>query len=211
MVLGDCRQSSRPTGRLGGSVMNVLVLYSSTEGQTRKVAEWIASHVEAAGHQAALADMGAEGRGPSVPAFDTVIVAASVHQGYHQESAASFVTAHLAELEQKPSAFISLSLSAAMDGGQAEAQGYIDRFLETTGWRPRASLALAGAIRLSAYDYFERQVMKYIVMQKGVAHDLNVDYECTDWLALEKFVDSFLGLAARKGGADSGLRSGAPC
>lgn len=191
--------------------MNVLVLYSSTEGQTRKVAEWIASHVEAAGQQASLSDMGAEGRSPPIPAFDAVIVAASVHQGYHQESAASFVAAHLAELKQKPSAFISLSLSAALEGGQTEAQGYIDRFLEEAGWQPRARLPLAGAIRLSAYDYFERQVMKYIVMQKGVAHDLDVDYECTDWLALEGFVDTFLGLEPRKSSADDRVSSGAPC
>lgn len=187
--------------------MNVLVLYSSTEGQTRKVAERIVAQVQAAGHQAALYDMGSEHKVPSIPAFDAVICAASVHQGYHQESASSFVAAQRDLLKGKPSAFISVSLSAALEDGRAEAQGYVDRFLEATDWRPSATLLLAGAVRLSAYDYFERQVLKYIVMQRGVAHDLDVDYECTDWSALASFVDSFLGLAARKGAKDAGIGS----
>jgi menaquinone-dependent protoporphyrinogen oxidase len=176
--------------------MNILVLYSSTEGQTKKVAERVASHMQSAGHRAMLYNMGSDEKGPSIPAFDAVICAASVHQGYHQESAISFVAAQRDQLRSKPSAFISVSLSAALEGGQAEAQGYVDRFFETTGWKPSMALLLAGAVRLSDYDYFERQVMKYIVMQKGVAHDLDVDYECTDWSALESFVGSFLRLEA---------------
>jgi menaquinone-dependent protoporphyrinogen oxidase len=176
--------------------MNILVLYSSTEGQAKKVAERIASQVQSAGHRATVYNMGSEEKGPSIPAFDAVICAASVHQRYHQESAIGFVAAHRDQLRSKPSAFISVSLSAALEGGHVEAQGYVDRFLETTGWKPSMALLLAGAVRLSDYDYFERQVMKFIVMQKGIAHDLDVDYECTDWSALESFVGSFLRLEA---------------
>ncbi len=172
--------------------MNVLVLYSSTEGQTKKVAERVAAEVDAAGHSATTYDMGSEQKPPSVSAYDAVIVAASVHQGFHQESATNFVTAQANILNGKKSAFISVSLSAAMADGQAEAQSYVDRFVETTGWKPGASLLLAGAVRLSSYDYFERQVMKFIIAQKGIAHDLNVDYECTDWSELEAFVGAFL-------------------
>lgn len=172
--------------------MKVLILYASTEGQTRKVAEHIASDVQAAGHEAVVHDMGGEHRLPPVKTFDGVICAASVHQGYHQESAVNLITAQADSLNAMHSAFVSVSLSAAMADGRAEAQGYVDRFLSATGWKPNMTLLLAGAVRLSGYDYFERQVMKYIVLQRGVAHDLDVDYECTDWGALDGFVSAFL-------------------
>lgn len=172
--------------------MNVLVLYSSTEGQTKKIAERVAAQVVAAGQSATTYDMGSEQKPPSVAAYDAVIVAASVHQGFHQESATNFVAAQRDNLKTRQSAFISVSLSAAMADGKDEAQSYVDRFSEATGWKPNACLLAAGAVRLSSYDYFERQVMKYIIAQKGIAHDLDVDYECTDWPQLAAFVDAFL-------------------
>lgn len=186
--------------------MNVLVLYSSTEGQTKKVAERVAAQVKTAGHNADTYDMGSEQKAPALPAWDAVVVAASVHQGFHQESATNFVAAQAGALNLKKSAFISVSLSAAMEDGRAEAQGYVDRFLETTGWKPDVSLLLAGAVRLSSYDYFERQVMKYIIAQKGVAHDVAVDYECTDWTELETFIESFLDASPKKSAATAGER-----
>src|SRR5690606_1371751 len=140
--------------------MNILVLYASTEGQTRKVAERAAAHAASAGHEVTVCDLGSDRKVPSIPAYDAVIAAASVHQGYHQESAVNFLAAEAEDLNRKKSAFISVSLSAAMADGMAEAQSYVDRFLETTGWKPDACLLLAGAVRLSSYDYFERQVMK---------------------------------------------------
>jgi menaquinone-dependent protoporphyrinogen oxidase len=134
--------------------MNVLVLFSSTEGQTRKVAEHVALQAKSAGHGAVVYDMGSDRSIPSIDAFDTVVCAASVHQGYHQESAIDFVAAQAKALNAKKSAFISVSLSAAMEDGRAEAQAYVDRFLEATGWKPAECLLLGGAIRLSSYDYF---------------------------------------------------------
>jgi menaquinone-dependent protoporphyrinogen oxidase len=187
--------------------MNVLVLYSSTEGQTKKVAERAAAKIRAAGHAAETYDMGSEQKAPAISPYDAVIVAASVHQGFHQESATNFVAAQVGILKTKRTAFISVSLSAAMPDGEAEAQSYVDRFVEVTGWRPGACLLLAGAVRLSSYDYFERQVMKYMIAQKGIAHDLDVDYECTDWSELEAFVGSFLTLEPRTSPTSANART----
>lgn len=176
--------------------MNVLLLYSTTEGQTRKVADRIAATIRAAGHETLVHDMASDEPTPPVGTFDALIAAASVHQGYHQDSAVNFMSAAAGALRGMPAAFVSVSLSAAMADGREEARQYVDRFLETTGWTPAMTLLLGGAIRLSDYDYFERQVMKYILAQKGVT-DLATDYECTDWAALESFVRSFLDQAAK--------------
>ena len=50
--------------------------------------------------------------------YDAFIIAASVHQEYHQETITSFVIAHRKLLDTKPAAFISVSLSAVLEGGK---------------------------------------------------------------------------------------------
>src|SRR5690349_10066273 len=57
--------------------------------------------------------------------------------------------AHLKLLENKPSAFITVSLSAVLE--ETEAQKYLDRFVAMTGWRPRLTLLLGGALRFTEY------------------------------------------------------------
>jgi menaquinone-dependent protoporphyrinogen oxidase len=113
-----------------------------------------------------------------------------VHQEYHQETITNFVMAHLKLLENKPSVFISVSLSAVLE--ETEAQRYVDRFVAMTGWRPRMTLLLGGALRFTEYDYFQEQIVKFIVMKRGDVLTDRQDREFTDWKALADFLDTFL-------------------
>jgi menaquinone-dependent protoporphyrinogen oxidase len=175
--------------------VKVLISFASTEGQTRKIAERIAARGRERGHEVSLYDCASLVDIPDVDAFEAVIVAASVHLERHQDSIVNFAIAHRDQLSRKSSGFISVSLSAAMEDGQAEAQGYVDRFTATTHWLPHKTLLLGGALRYSKYDYFERQVLKHIVMKRGATPDPDVNYEFTDWKALDSFVDDFLASA----------------
>lgn len=174
------------------SAMNILVLYSTTEGQTKKVAGRIAAISREAGHEAVLRDMASDQPTPPLGSFDAVICAASVHQGYHQVSAIDFVSAYASELNERLSAFVSISLSAAVPEGEEEARRYVAEFSKKTGWKPAKILLVGGALHPAKYDYFEQEVVKNLLRQKGVADDMMSDYECTDWGALETFVRSFV-------------------
>ena len=173
--------------------MNVLIVYATTEGQTRKIAEWAAGHVRERGHEAELRDSVAVDSGLGLERFDAFIIAASVHHEYHQATVRDFVMAHRQALAAKPSAFISVSLSAVLEGAQDEAKKYVETFLAATGWRPAKTLLLGGALRLTEYDYFQEQIVRFIVMKgggpPGGGHD---DREFTDWNALAVFVDGFI-------------------
>ena len=96
--------------------MNALIVYGTTKGQTRKIAEWTATRIRERGHQAELLDSAAPVSDPDFATYDAFIIAASVHQEYHQETITSLVIAHLGVLDTKPSAFISVSLSAVLEG-----------------------------------------------------------------------------------------------
>lgn len=175
--------------------MNIFIVYGTTEGQTRKIAERTATHVRERGHQVELRDAATLTSDSDLDTFHAFIIAASVHQERHQDTVINFAIAHHELLEARPSAFISVSLSAVLENERAEAQKYVDRFVSVTGWKPRVTLLLGGALRFTDYDYFQEQIVKFIVMKRGAAVTTGRDHEFTDWDELAKFVDGFLDTA----------------
>jgi len=175
--------------------VNALIVYGTTEGQTRKIAERAAMRVRDHGHDVQIYDSASLTPTPDVDAFHAIIVAASVHQGCHQEAVSDFVIEHREQLNSKPTAFISVSLSAVLENAQAEAQTYVDRFLATTHWQPQKILLLGGALRATEYDYFQQQILKFIVLKRGESLDMERDYEFTDWNILAGFIYEFLAAA----------------
>ena len=190
-------QLELPAAAISRSGATVLISFATTEGQTLKIAERISSQARERGHEVNLYDTAALIDVPDVGAFDAVIVAASVHEHHHQDSAVNFAIAHRDQLAGRPSAFVSVSLSAATADGRAEAQHYVNRFIAATGWSPAKFLLLGGALRLSECDYFQRQVLKHVLLQGHVAPDEAVNYEFTDWTALASFIDDFLASCVR--------------
>ncbi len=175
--------------------MQVLIAYATTEGQTRKIAEQLAAHVEKHGHEVSVYDTRSTKPDLDLNAFQSIFVAGSVHHGQHQESITSFVIAHRNELQAKPAALISVSLSVGMNELK-EAQGYVDGFVSETGWQPEDVLLAAGALRYSEYDYFKQQIIKFLVMSKDKSAETTRDHEFTDWDDVFSFADRFLEKAA---------------
>jgi menaquinone-dependent protoporphyrinogen oxidase len=175
--------------------VNVLIAYGTTEGQTRKIAEWAANFVRHRGHSVELYDSADSVSYLDANAFQAFVIAASVHQEQHQKVIKNFATAHRDLLNLRPSAFISVSLSAVLEETRPEAQSYVDRFISLTGWQASMTLILGGALRFTEYDYFQEQVVKFIVMKRGLASLTESDREFTDWNALAGFLDDFLQMA----------------
>jgi len=177
--------------------VNVLLAYGTTEGQTRKIAECAASYVRDRGHAAVIYD-GADDSEYHLDlnAFQAFVIAASVHQEQHQKVIKNFATAHRQLLNARPSPFISVSLSAVLEETRSEARSYVDRFVSLTGWQPHMTLLLGGALRFTEYDYFQEQVVKFIVIKRALASATGSDREFTDWSLLASFLDQFLKMAA---------------
>lgn len=172
--------------------MKVLLAFGTTEGQTQKISKHLAEKIQEAGHEVDLYDCSRRLRGHEFGSFDAIIVAASVHQKDHQESVVAFASAHREELAAKPSAFISVSLSAAFEDGKKEAQDYVDHFAEATGWQPALTHLTAGALKYSEYDFFKEQIIRYVVMAGRPIPSTQKDWEFTDWAALDTFLAKFL-------------------
>ncbi len=169
--------------------MKILILYASTEGQTRKIVRHCADRLVDAGHLVEILAAGdAEAFDPA--RFGAVIVAGSVHAGRYQSDLVQTVKAAAAGLASLPTLFLSVSLAAAGDnkGDWAEIEACVARFREATGWTPGRVEHVAGAFRFTEYDFFKSWAMRWIASSKGVTVDPHTDTEYTDWDALDRLM-----------------------
>lgn len=167
---------------------HILVAYGTGEGQTAKVAERIDAVLQARGHDPTTVDVG-ERPDVDVEGFDAVLVGASIHAGKHQTTVRSFVSDELDVLEAVPTAFFQVSLSSATEEGQEQAAGYVEGFIEETGWHPDRIGKFGGALRFSEYGFLKRLLMKQIVKRTMEDVEAAGDTELTDWAAVEAFAN----------------------
>lgn len=181
----------------------ILIVYGTTEGQTRKIGQRIAAVAQARGHDVQTVDSATLSGPLTGGEHDAVLVGASLHRGRYQSSVERFVRTNLALLNRLPSAFFGVSLVAASRDREhaKEADKLVERFLAETGWRAARSASLAGALPYSRYGFFKRLLMRLIVWREGGDTDASRDYEYTDWDAVDGFARSFLGEAVEPAGA----------
>lgn len=171
--------------------MKVLIIYATVEGQTGKIARFAADHIRELGHEVLLADADE----PSEIAFDgvdAVILAGPVHQRRHPKTFEALIKASKTDLEQRRTLLMSVSLSAAFPEGLGEARDYLIEMEMRTGFKPDTEMLVAGAVRISQYDYFATQVVRHVVL-RGRDHDLSAgEHEFTDWQAVSAALSKFL-------------------
>ena len=174
--------------------MRIAIVYASTHGHTGKIVDRIAGIMRAEGLDVQVAQAG-ESADRLIRDCDAALVAGSVHRGSHQPELVDFVRRHRHLLQERPSAFVSVSLTAADDEDEemrAETRRMVDEFVEDTGWTPDRTATVAGAFQFSKYNPFERLVMRLIARQHGTEIDPWEDLELTDWNAVEQFAQQFV-------------------
>ena len=170
----------------------VLILYGTTDGHTRWIAEAIARALRLGGLDADVIEAGT--REPVMRQYTAVIVAASVHGGKYQRAVVQWATRHAAELNARPTAFVSVSLGILQKSDPkvlAEIEAIARRFTATTGWQPSTVKHVAGGLLYTRYNIVKRWIMKRIAAQAGGDTDTSKDYDYTDWNEVRAFADDF--------------------
>jgi len=223
--LGPAHDSSRDRGaELGGApARRVAVFFASQEGHTREIAKRIMMDLRKGGFDVDLHDV----RLPiafGLNFYSAAVLAASVHQGNHEKEMVRFVKDHRSELERMPAAFISVSLSevgaerrettpAEHEKFASDVKKMLDTFFEQTQWHPTYVKPVAGAIMYSKYNFFIRFIMKRIARKQGADTDTSRDYDYTDWIELDKFIEDLaaeirrVAVAASPSGAGAGTKT----
>jgi menaquinone-dependent protoporphyrinogen oxidase len=169
---------------------DVLVFYATTEGQTRRIAERIASDMRARGFNSRAIDVSSVD--PARVDWDNVrgvLLGASLHAGRHQRGAAMFAKAISPRLGLYPSAFFSVSLSAgSANPEEVQTAARVAReFASAAGWNPSEIVCFAGRLAYTRYGWLTRWMMKRIAKKEGGPVDTTRDHELTDWDAVARF------------------------
>ncbi|MGD8429013.1 MAG: flavodoxin domain-containing protein [Ectothiorhodospiraceae bacterium] len=174
----------------------ILIFYASTEGQTRKIAQFIAWRLRQSGHEGEVFDVQSVDAAFSFAGIDGVLVGGSVHYGRHQKTLETFLRRHRDVLQRLPCGFFSVSGAAGDPGkqGKDEAHGFAARLLRRVDWKPVDIALFAGAIRYTRYNPIKRWVMRRIAASRGRGTDTRRDYEYTDWDAVGRFADQFVAM-----------------
>jgi menaquinone-dependent protoporphyrinogen oxidase len=172
---------------------HVLVVYGTHDGQTRKIAERIATVLRVHRHIVELLDA-AQSREVNLSRFDAAFLGSPVRAQGYLRAVVRFIRAHRAELERMPTLFFSVGLAVLSKSGKGEAQTMeiVRRLVADTGWHPGKVELIAGALPYTRYNFLVRFVMRRIASKEGGDTDTSRDYEYTDWAAVDRFAVEFI-------------------
>ncbi|MER3374984.1 MAG: menaquinone-dependent protoporphyrinogen IX dehydrogenase [Allomuricauda sp.] len=171
--------------------MKILIVYATSEGQTRKIARFMEEVLQTDNHKVVIADATEEP--PSPENFDAVLIGSSIHIQKYHSSIKDYIMKNLDELNQKHSAFFSVSMAIAsnIEEEHEEVKKVALGFMEKTGWKPDEISHMAGALKYTQYDYFKKLIMRMIAKKEGGSTDTTKDHEYTDWDAVRSFALDF--------------------
>lgn len=162
--------------------MKTLILYSSHDGQTKKISEFLTAHLQGEVQVDALRE------DYDIQDFDRVIIGASIRYGHFNKMLDHFVSRHRLQLEEKSAVFFGVNLTARKEGkDNPENNVYVRKFLQRTQWQPKLVAVFAGALLYPRYKWFDRVMIQFIMKLTGGETDPTKEIEYTDWKKVEQF------------------------
>ena len=165
----------------------VLIVYSTTDGHTRKICQRLRELIEADGHRVTLVSVEEAGAADLAP-FDKIVVGASIRYGRHSARVLAFVNDNERALHAKPSAFFSVNIVARkLNKNRPENNPYLQKFLQQVRWRPKLVEVFAGKLNYPRYGVFDRLMIRMIMWITRGPSDSAAVVEFTDWQRVDVF------------------------
>lgn len=156
--------------------MKTLILYSSHDGQTKKIAQFIASKLSDEVEVLPLTE------NIDITHATRIIIGASIRYGHFNKTLDKFVEKHTALLDQKQTAFFAVNLTARKTGKDTpQTNVYVRKFLQRITWKPNLAAVFAGALFYPRYSFFDRTMIRLIMKITGGETDITKEVEYTNW------------------------------
>jgi menaquinone-dependent protoporphyrinogen oxidase len=174
--------------------MNILIAFASKEGQTEKIAEFIAKALGRQGHQATTMQCRHLPKDFSIESYEAVIIGGPIRMGKYPGYLQKFVAHHLDWLNRVPSALftVCMAIESKNEKDRVTARSYGQNFSQVTHWQPRLMETFAGAVKYTQYGLITRYIMRSISKKEDRDTDTSQDYEYTDWGKVTQFTEQFL-------------------
>ena len=166
--------------------MNLLIIYSSTDGHTKIICEKIinnlknSSNVELVSLDQAI--------NLDLSKFNKIVIGASIRYGRHSGDLYKFIKFNKDILERKETAFFSVNVVARkIEKSDPETNPYIKKFLKISNWKPRKIAVFAGKVDYPKYRFFDKYIIKLIMFITKGPTDTTQTYEFTNLSKVDAF------------------------
>lgn len=171
-----------------------VLLYSSREGQTRKIMAHIESELK--GFSCETIDLN-DVKEIDLSKYDRIVIGASIRYGHLNKVLYQFIARNLQQLIANQAAFFCVNLTARKeDQGKDTPEGsaYIKKFLKKSPWHPELIGVFAGALYYPRYNFFDKTMIRFIMSMTGGETDTTKEVEYTNWDKVSLFAKKVMDL-----------------
>ena len=168
-----------------------LIIYSSTDGQTKIICEKIKNFSKNS-ESIKLISL-EEANDFNLQPYEDIIIGASIRYGKHNENLYKFISSNKETLEKKRSAFFSVNVVARKpEKNTPETNPYMQKFLKLADWEPNDLSVFAGKIDYPKYGFIDKHMIRFIMWMTKGPTDLSGTYEFTDWNKVDEFANQLV-------------------
>lgn len=171
---------------------STLFIYSSNDGQTKKICQAMAKQLSDAGRQVDCVSLD-QAQQIEWADIDKVIIGASIRYGHFNKQLDEFIASNQQQIEQRVNGFFCVNLTARKpEKSTPSTNAYMIKFLEKSPWQPKLQAVFAGALRYSIYRWYDKFMIRLIMKITGGVTDTSRDIEYTDWQQVANFADEIM-------------------
>jgi len=163
-----------------------LIIYSSTDGQTKTICEKIKNFSKKS-ESIKLISL-KEANDFDFQSYENIIIGASIRYGKHNKDLYKFISSNKEVLKKKRSAFFSVNVVARKpEKNTPETNPYMQKFLKISSWQPNKLAVFAGKVDYPKYGFFDKHIIRLIMFITKGPTDTSRSFEFTDWSKVEDF------------------------
>lgn len=163
-----------------------LIIYSSTDGQTKIICEKIKNFSKNS-ESIKLISL-EEAHDFNLQSYEDIIIGASIRYGKHNKNLYKFISSNKETLEKKRSSFFSVNVVARKpEKNTPETNPYMKKFLKISNWKPDKLGVFAGKVNYPNYGFFDKYIIRLIMFITKGPTDTSKSFEFTDWSKVEDF------------------------
>jgi menaquinone-dependent protoporphyrinogen oxidase len=165
----------------------ILIVYSTTDGHTRKICCRLKQIVEGWNNEVTLVSVNNVNTA-ELMSFEKIVVGASIRYGKHSKNIYQFIKENQLFLESRPNAFFTVNVVARKPGKDTpETNPYLKKFLRQISWKPVKLAVFAGKIEYQKYRFWDRFIIRLIMWITKGPTDPDTNIEFTNWDKVAKF------------------------
>ncbi len=174
---------------------NHLIIYQSTNGQTKKISHFILDIIRAQTDNCSIKNITNIDKNIQLTDYRSILFALPVRYGKHNKQAIKFIKAHIPELKTVTTGLISVNLTARKSNkNSASTNPYLIKLLDKLNWKPNFTAVIAGALKYPEYVWYDKLMIRLIMKMTKGPTDPSVCTEFTDWDQVKSYMQEYLNL-----------------